>query len=359
MLSRADAIALCAWFRENARPLPWRRDADPYHVWLSEIMLQQTRIEAVIPYYERFLSELPTIRDLAAVDEERLLKLWEGLGYYSRARNLHRAAKVVCGEHGGVFPDDVAGIRALPGIGDYTAGAIASICFGRKAPAVDGNVLRVCARYAERFEPVTEPSVKRRVTEALEAVYGYRGVKPSDLTQGLMELGEVVCLPSGALRCSVCPLAGGCRAYAHGTAADLPVRAPKKEKREVDVTVLILRTGDGDVAIRKRPDTGLLAGLWEFPNVEQRLSQAEALAFAEGLGVKPLCAKKGLSHTHVFTHIRWRMRSYVVDVEEAGGAGTTATAKQGGLRFVSPEELTETHALPTAFRKFIDCIASV
>jgi len=186
-------------------------------------------------------------------------------------------------------------------------------------------------------------------------------VTPQVLTQALMELGETVCLPGAAARCGACPISGWCAAYAHGTVADLPVRAPAKEKRTVPVTVLLLVRGGAHplVAIRKRPDKGLLAGLWEFPNVEQRLSQAEALAFAEGLGVKPLCAKKGLSHTHVFTHIRWRMRSYVVDVEEAGGAGTTATAKQGGLRFVSPEELTETHALPTAFRKFIDCIASV
>jgi A/G-specific adenine glycosylase len=348
LLGPAASARLADWFAENARPLPWRRDAEPYHVWLSEIMLQQTRIEAAIPYYERFLRELPTIRDLADVSEDRLLKLWEGLGYYSRARNLHRAAKTVCERHGGVFPRTYEDIRALPGVGEYTAGAIASICHGLPTPAVDGNVLRVCARLAEIKEPVTDAAVKRAVTENLREVYNTATPSPSILTQALMELGETVCLPNTAPRCGVCPLADDCLARARGTAAELPARATRKEKREVDVTVLILTCTAPDtclVAIRKRPPSGLLAGLWEFPNTERKLTKAQASAYVETLGLSPLFFEKGPAHTHVFTHIRWKMRSYIIEC-------APPDPEVADILWVRPEALADAYALPTAFRKF-------
>ena len=233
--------ALLPWFRENARDLPWRRDREPYHVWLSEIMLQQTRVEAVRGYYLRFLEALPTVAALAETDEGALLKLWEGLGYYSRARNLQKAARVIVSEHGGRFPEDFDAIRALPGVGPYTAGAIASICFEQPRAAVDGNVLRVLSRITECGEPVDLPEVRADFTARLERVYpaGSCGA----FTQSLMELGATVCTPRSP-RCESCPCAAFCLARERGTAAALPARLPKKDKRVEERTVFLLRCGD-------------------------------------------------------------------------------------------------------------------
>lgn len=207
--------ALLPWYSACARPLPWRETRDPYRVWISEIMLQQTRVAAVLEYYARFLAALPDVFALASVDEARLLKLWEGLGYYRRARNLKRAAEVIVSEYNGVFPEAHAALRALPGIGDYTAGAIASICFDASTPAIDGNVLRIAARLADCADCVDVPSTKRSLHEALAAAYpsGQCGA----FTQALMELGATVCLPGGAPRCAVCPAASLCRSHMHGT----------------------------------------------------------------------------------------------------------------------------------------------
>ena len=332
--------ALLPWFRENARNLPWRRDKEPYRVWLSEIMLQQTRAETVKNYYERFLRALPDINSLADADPEQLHKLWEGLGYYTRVRNLQAAAKQIVTEHGGAFPSDYDAIRALKGVGDYTAGAISSICFDLPTPAVDGNVLRVVSRVAADKRPINEEKTKRAVRDALRAVYpaGQCGA----FTQALMELGAVVCLPNGAPDCGRCPAARFCRSR-DGDWKTLPVKAAKKNRRREELTVFVLRRGE-TVAMRKRPNAGLLAGLWELPNVPGHLPPAGAAAQAERWGARPAALLRETRRGHIFTHVEWDMRCYFFDCREA------ATP----FVWVSDEELETSMALPTAFRKCLE-----
>ena len=326
------------WYRANKRDLPWRRDKEPYHVWLSEIMLQQTRVEAVKGYYARFLEALPTIAHLAAYDDDALHKLWEGLGYYSRVRNLKKAAVKIMEEYGGVFPGEYEAIRALPGIGDYTAGAVCSICFDRKEPAVDGNVLRVVSRILEDATPIDLPAQKKKVKELLKTVYPEEA---GEFTQALMELGATLCGPNWKPRCGECPCREFCGGALHGTAERFPVKSPKKEKRVEEKTVLILSC-DGRYALRKRPDEGLLAGLWEFPNVPGKLEVAAALAQAESFGLRPREVYRQVERKHIFTHIRWEMRGVYMEVAEPGGDFTWLTAR----------EIEEEAALPTAFRQF-------
>ena len=260
---------LLDWYDANARILPWREQPEPYRVWLSEIMLQQTRVEAVKPYFERFLAALPTIRSLAEAPEDRLMKLWEGLGYYNRARNLQKAARMILERHNGMFPSDFEEILALPGIGEYTAGAISSIAFGRPVPAVDGNVLRVMSRLLESAEDIAQPAVKVNITHALKQIYPEQ--RCGDFTQSLMELGATVCLPNGKPKCRECPLAELCLARLNGKVAELPVKAPKKARKLENRTVLLLFCGNR-IAIRRREEKGLLAGLYEFPNREGSLT---------------------------------------------------------------------------------------
>ncbi|MDR1778139.1 MAG: A/G-specific adenine glycosylase [Clostridiales Family XIII bacterium] len=337
------APRLCRWYRENARPLPWRADTAPYHVWLSEIMLQQTRIEAARDYYVRFLEALPTVEALAACSEEKLLKLWEGLGYYSRARNLHKAAQIICEQYGGAFPRDYAGILRLPGVGAYTAGAVGSICFGLPVPAVDGNVLRVIARLLAIREAVDTPQVRREITAALQTVYD-TCPSPGILTQAIMELGEVLCLPGTQPDCAPCPLAGLCKAYRGGRQKDYPVLSPKKPRRVESRTVFLIHA-EGKLAVRKRPAGGLLGGMWEFPNAEgaMREERASALLACQGYKVDSIAIAK--SHKHVFTHVVWHMQAYEVRVREA--------LPSEGLVWATEAELREAYALPTAFRVFL------
>ena len=252
--------ALLHWFHANHRILPFRSDPTPYHVWLSEIMLQQTRVSAALPYYERFLAALPDIPALAACEEEKLHKLWEGLGYYSRVRNLQKAAKLVCAQYGGELPADYDALRALPGIGDYTAGAIASISFGLPVPAVDGNVLRVFSRLYNDDRLITDPKVKRAFTARV--MEHQPPAAPGDYNQALMELGALVCVPNGAPLCAQCPLAHLCAAHAAGTALTLPRKAAPKARRIEPVTLALVRSPEG-VLLQQRPEKGLLAGLWQ------------------------------------------------------------------------------------------------
>ena len=338
-LSALPALLL-PWYEENRRDLPWRRDRAPYHVWLSEIMLQQTRVEAVKGYYARFLQALPTVEALAAADPELCHKLWEGLGYYSRVRNLQRAAQVIVRDYGGAFPEDYAAVRALPGIGDYTAGAICSISFGQPTPAVDGNVLRVAARIRWDETPVDLPAVKKALTADLARIYP--AGRCGDFTQALMELGATVCLPGGAPRCEACPLASLCLAHRMGRETAVPVRLDKKPRRQETMTVFILQSPQG-LALRKRPEKGLLAGLWEFPHVPGLLEPAEALAAAEALGAQVTELEQMAERRHIFTHVEWQMRGYYLRC--SGGAG---------LLWVPPARLAEAYALPTAFRQFLD-----
>ena len=335
-MKQSDVDNLLNWYAAGHRDLPWRRDREPYHVWISEIMLQQTRVEAVRGYYARFLAALPTAEAFADASEELCRKLWEGLGYYSRVRNAQRAAKQIAAA--GRFPESFEELRALPGIGDYTAGAIASICFEQPTPAVDGNVLRVWARFELDERPVNDPKVKKEITEALRPLY--RPGRCGDTTQALMELGATVCTPAGAPRCEVCPLKENCRAYREDRTAELPVKTEKKTRRVEEKTVFLLRCGDR-IAIGKRPETGLLAGLWEYPNVEGKLSLDAALRQAEQWGVRPDAPEKITEDRHVFTHVEWKLRAVHISCKATPDRFIWATA----------EELERDYALPTAFRK--------
>lgn len=339
-----DTERLLAWYRANRRDLPWRRTSDPYRIWLSEIMLQQTRVEAVKPYYARFLEVCPTVNDLAALPEEQLLKLWEGLGYYSRAKNLQKAAKILAEQYGGEMPADYEKIRALPGVGDYTAGAIASIAFGVRVPAVDGNVLRVLARLVGSFADIAAQETKKNFREALSAVVP---TDAGDFTQAMIELGATVCVPNGEARCGECPLRESCRANAENLTAILPVRAPKRPRRIEERTVLVIRDGEG-VVLHKRPPKGLLAGLFEFPNTEGHLSAGETSDFIRALGAEPLRVEPLGAAKHIFTHVEWNMIGYAVTLSSP--IPDTMTAK--GYLSVPETALRRDYAIPSAFSAY-------
>ena len=329
--------ALLPWYYEHKRDLPWRKDRQPYHVWLSEIMLQQTRVEAVKGYYSRFLAALPTVADLASCDDDALHKLWEGLGYYSRVRNLKKAAQVIRDQYNGEFPREYGQVLSLPGIGEYTAGAICSICFGQKTPAVDGNVLRVISRLTNDSTPIDSPQYKKQVCRMLEAIYP---PEAGDFTQALMELGATVCGPNRKPDCENCPCRDFCLGYAQGTAETLPVKTPKKPRKTEDLTVLILSC-EGRYALRKRPNRGLLAGLWEFPHVPGALDTADAMDAARQLGLRPKNILRRLERQHIFTHVQWNMTGCYLEVADTNDA----------FRWLTVEEIEQLIALPTAFRQ--------
>lgn len=334
---------LLEWYAQYRRVLPWREEATPYRIWVSEIMLQQTRIEAALPYFERFIAALPTVKALAEADEGRLMKLWEGLGYYSRARNLQKAAKIIMSDHGGELPASYERLLALPGIGEYTAGAIASTAFGIPVPAVDGNVLRVMTRLLDDRGDVMSPPVRRALRE--EVCTMLPNDAPGEFNQAIMELGETVCLPNAIPLCGQCPLASGCLGFAKGHPEELPVRAAKKARRVENRTILVV-LADNRVLLHRRAPHGLLAGMWELPNAEGWLTAQEAADHikqwdkqSQNLTAEPLGGGK-----HLFSHVEWRMQGYKF---------RTAT-------FESPEEYTwadaaqlfNDYALPSAFRTY-------
>ncbi|MBR3269043.1 MAG: A/G-specific adenine glycosylase [Oscillospiraceae bacterium] len=331
---------LCKWFSAHQRDLPWRRDKEPYHVWLSEIMLQQTRVEAVKPYYLRFLERLPDIRALCECEQDELMKLWEGLGYYSRARNLQKAAKQITEQFGGVFPRTYKEIRSLSGIGDYTAGAVASICFDLPEPAVDGNVLRVITRILADGRCTDEPAVKKDIRDMLRKVYvQFTDGSCGQLTQAIMELGATVCVPNGQPRCGECPMQMYCAAFRMNRISDYPVRKEKKARKTEYYTVYILQCGD-KIAVRKRPDNGLLAGLWELPHLDGERTAQQAVTDAEiwKAGAAELLSLR--KRSHIFTHITWHMTCVHI----------TVTRKPDCFTWVTAAQLAEKTALPTAFR---------
>ena len=330
---------LTEWYRQNKRSLPWRDRHNAYYTWVSEIMLQQTRVVAVKEYYRRFVTALPTIPDLAEAPEEQILKLWEGLGYYNRVRNLQKAAQTICADYTGVFPSEYAQIRRLSGIGDYTAGAIASICFDAPTPAVDGNVLRVYSRLLADDANIDLQTTKKRITGKLQETYPRKN--PGIATQALMELGATVCVPNGAPRCDVCPVAEICQARKQDTWRNLPVRSEKKKRKIVDKTVFILLTED-TVALHKRSASGLLAGMWEFPNVDVKLDKQEAVTQVTGWQTEPVDLLMQTSYTHIFSHVEWHMTAYYIRCRK--------TNKK--WKWVTKESLDETYALPSAFRPF-------
>lgn len=321
---------LLCWYDASRRILPWRENPEPYRVWVSEIMLQQTRVEAVKPYYERFLGALPTVSALAQASEEQLLKLWEGLGYYSRVRNLQKAARMVCEEYGGELPRTREELNRLPGIGDYTAGAIASIAYGEACTAVDGNVLRVISRILEREWDIRSAAVKKTVTEMIAQIVPQE--RPGDFNQSLMELGAMVCLPNGQPKCGECPLQSLCLSCQHERQREIPTKAAKKI-RPMEQRVVYLLFRDGRVALRRRPQNGLLSGMWEFPNF---LVKEEP-----DLGISLSGLTEGKKAKHIFSHLEWHMVSMVAHVQE-----------EGDFYWASAEELQEEIALPSAFRVF-------
>ena len=335
------AQPLLHWFWANHRVLPFRSDPTPYHVWVSEIMLQQTRVAAAVPYYERFVQELPDIPALAACEEERLLKLWEGLGYYSRVRNLQKAARIVCEQYGGQLPGDLAALKKLPGIGDYTAGAIASIGFGIPAPAVDGNVLRVFARLYNDEGDIMQPAVKAATTQKVMAQQPAEA--PGDFNQALMELGALVCTP-GQPDCAACPLQALCLGRQSGNPARLPQKAPKKARKKCELTLCLAQDAAGRWLLQKRGEQGVLAGLWQPPVLaEEALDKKKALAAAQKLlPAAVLLKEKPLKAKHIFTHLEWHMTAYVMAVP--------CTPPPEGCVWASPAQLEQEYTLPGAFK---------
>ena len=326
---------LLNWYIENKRPLPWRKDKDPYRVWISEIMLQQTRIEAVIDYYERFMKRLPTIKDLSEVSEDELLKLWEGLGYYSRARNLKKAAMKIMEDYHGVFPSTYEDILSLPGIGEYTAGAISSICFDLPEVAIDGNVMRVYCRVMNKDWDVTDLKVKKKIGEEIKKILPKES---GDFNQGIMELGEVICIPGGVPKCMECPLVNHCLARLKSREYLIPRKKNKTKTPEEEYTLFLLKCGER-YALNKRGD-GLLKNMWEFPNEKGFLTYDEVKERIPG--IKDI--KLSITNTHIFTHKKWFMNSYKIEVKKEFGNYSWLTLK----------EIEEHYAIPTAFMPFLE-----
>lgn len=327
---------LIKWYQESKRSLPWREDGSPYAIWVSEIMLQQTRIEAVKRYYDRFLKELPTILDLANVEEEKLLKLWEGLGYYNRVRNMQKAAQMMVKEYQGEMPKQYDELVKLPGIGEYTAGAIASIAYQERVPAVDGNVLRVVSRILGSRKDILLPETKKEVTNLLKKIMPKEA---GDFNEGLMELGELVCIPNGMPFCEKCPLQTICIANQQNLTEEIPVRENKTKRKKENRTVFLLKYKN-EFAICKREKKGLLAGMYEFPNIETKIESEEIKKEMQKWNLKPKKIENVGETVHVFSHIEWQMVGYLIEVEE----------KNNAFLWVSPEELTKKYALPSAFQ---------
>ncbi len=323
------------WYQEHKRELPWRKDIDPYHIWISEIMLQQTRIEAVIDYYNRFMERVPDIKSLSEISEDELLKLWEGLGYYSRARNLKKAAIHIMEKYDGIFPNHYEDILSLPGIGEYTAGAISSICFQLPHASIDGNVMRVYSRIHNLDIDVRDLKVKKDIKKKIEEILPKES---GDFNQGIMELGEVLCLPNGVPKCNECPLKYHCLAHLNGCETLIPRKTSKKEKLEEEYTLFLMKCGK-KYALHKRED-GLLKNMWEFPNQKGFLTYDEVIEIIPGIQKIEL----GITNTHIFTHKKWFMNSYYLETNH----------ELSEYQWYTLEEIQESHALPTAFRPFFE-----
>lgn len=328
---------LLEWYDANARVLPWRSEPKPYYVWVSEIMLQQTRVEAVKGYFARFIKELPDVAALAETREDKLLKLWEGLGYYNRARNLQAAAKTIMEKYGGEIPEEYKELQKLKGIGSYTAGAIASIAYGKPVPAVDGNVLRVMKRLAGSYDDILKASVKKDLEKELTEIMPKRA---GAFNQAIMDLGAMVCLPNGKPLCEECPLQKYCVAYERNIVMELPVKTPKKKRKIEEKTILVLEC-EGKFALHKRADSGLLAGLWEFPNIDGKIAMKSLMEIVEeeNFIVKELGESK-----HIFSHIEWCMIGYLIYLDKK---------PDKDYIWITREELVEQYAIPSAFSAYV------
>lgn len=336
--------AVVEWYRTNKRQLPWRENVNAYRVWVSEIMLQQTRVEAVKPYYERFLNEFPTVQELAAADEDKLLKLWEGLGYYNRVKNMQKAAKQVMVDYHGEFPDTYEEIRSLTGIGNYTAGAISAFAYGIPEPAVDGNVLRVIARILSNDEDIMKASVRTKVEDSIREVIpaGAAG----DFNQGLIELGALICVPNGMPKCEECPVKEWCLAREENRVMKLPVKTKAKARKIEKRTVFIVKDGE-KVLIRKRPSKGLLSGLYELPNELGHLEEEEVIAYCKKNNLSPLRLKKLGSGKHIFSHVEWHMEGYAIQLDELEENRTEE------MLFAEPKEIEKEYPIPSAFEYYM------
>lgn len=342
-------LPLQEWFLKNARVLPWREEATPYHVWVSEIMLQQTRVEAVKPYFARFTKELPDVAALAVCPEDKLLKLWEGLGYYNRVRNMQEAARQIMEDFAGEIPSDYEALLTLKGIGNYTAGAISSIAYGKKAPAVDGNVLRVISRVTGDDSDIMKQSVRKNMEQRLFCLMeNAEELIPGVFNQGLMELGAMVCVPNGKPHCENCPWEAMCVARRQDLIDVLPVKNTQKKRRIEEMTVLLIRDGE-KIVLHKRPKKGLLAGLYELPNLSGYQEKEAILSYVESLGFLPLRIKPVGEAKHIFSHVEWHMKGYMVFVGEM-------EPKPGEWLLVDVEEARNSYAIPAAFSKYAEYI---
>lgn len=360
---------LLSWYQLNKRSLPWRDQVSPYRVWVSEIMLQQTRVEAVKPYFARFMEALPTIRDLAECPEEKLLKLWEGLGYYNRVRNMQIAAQTIMEQHSGEMPANYDQILALKGIGSYTAGAISSIALGIAAPAVDGNVLRVISRLTEDDSDIMKQSTKTKVEQALLAVMLQmesqlfcqerltesalkNRAKDSncmgDLNQALMELGATVCVPNGAPHCEECPWKELCLARANQSYDRLPVKTKAKARKIEQRTILVIRDGE-HVVLEKRPAKGLLAGMYQFVNELGTMTEDQALSYVQKMNLHPMRIQKLEDAVHIFSHVEWHMTGYMIQVD-------SLTREDADVAFVEVKDAQANYAIPAAFAAYTECL---
>ena len=341
---------LLKWYRHNRRVLPWREDPTPYHVWLSEIMLQQTRVEAVKRYYSRFLESLPDVASLAQASEETCLKLWEGLGYYSRVRNMRKGAGEVMERCGGEIPSTSAELIRLPGIGQYTAAAIASIAFGERIPAIDGNLLRIFSRLAMYEDSIRTPAAHKAAAAYFLALMPEKQDSPENgnFNQALMDLGSAVCLPNAKPDCGSCPVSGFCRIHRerNGSEAELPRIPAGREKKTEYLTVFLIRTGDR-TAVRKRPARGLLAGLYEFPNAPGELDPEEAAGWLRKNRVEPVRIRRICDAEHIFTHKKWIMRGYEVLTD-------SFAEKEIPFIMADAEEILHKYCIPSAFTGYLD-----
>ncbi|OIK14673.1 A/G-specific adenine glycosylase [Bacillus sp. MUM 116] len=338
---------LITWFKNEQRDLPWRKDQDPYKVWVSEIMLQQTRVDTVIPYFLRFIEWFPTIEDLAEANGDKVLKAWEGLGYYSRVRNLHSAVKEVKEKYNGVVPSSPKEISNLKGVGPYTAGAILSIAYGIPEPAVDGNVMRVLSRILSIWEDIAKPSSRKVFEQAVRELISHED--PSAFNQALMELGALICTPTSP-SCLLCPVREHCHAFDEGVQNVLPIKTQKNKQREVQLAAVVLSNEKGDLLIHKRPETGLLANLWEFPNLEinhpiQNNRDEIARLFEKDLKLNVAMDRMIGQVEHVFSHLIWNIKVYT-------GKISSDFIENTEWKFVSLDD-TENYAFPVFTLKII------
>lgn len=333
---------LLEWYHKNARVLPWRSESTPYRIWISEMMLQQTRVDTVIPYFTRFISELPTVQALATVEEDKLLKLWQGLGYYNRALNLKKSAQILVAEYQGELPAEFTQLVSLPGIGPYSAGAIASIAFGEPVPAVDGNVLRIIARLLASREDISNTKIKKQMQEVVAQLVSQE--EPGNFNQALMDLGATICIPNGEPKCIQCPVSKHCKAYRYGLTSEIPIKVLKKARNIDKKTVLVISSKE-KFALRKREAGGLLPNLWEFPNVDVYLTENQCKDVLTDMGIKVKQITELRPSKHIFSHREWHMKGFFIDAE----------TDKGKLDFtwVTKDELNQKYAVPTAFKDFI------